>query len=317
MTDPTPPAAGPEPMPAGADGLLPAGALRGHRIGLSVSDSADLPRLGLAPLHQQLVVRELARTVLVSGGGLAYGGHLQAEGFSRFLIGELGQYARAGVFGDTPQERALLLCLAWQVHRRNSLAELDRVDAELDLYGELRCLDPAGQVLRDRSQDRGAEPAPPITDTALLAASLSALRSHLIAHTSARVLIGGRRHANSDKRPGVLEEGLLSLQAGQPLYLAAGLGGTTFDMAAVIDPRCAERFGPLPTDPPPGPGAAAGLAELAALVAGQGWRRLDNGLSDDENLHLAMTHRPAEVAALVSLGLGRWLQGRAANPPPP
>lgn len=293
-------------------GLLPANALQGRRIGLSVSDSADLARLGLSLLHQQLVLRELARTVLVGGGTLAYGGHLRPGGVTRFLIGELGQYARAGLFGEAPQDRALLLCLSWQEHRRNSLAQLDQVDAELDLYGELRCLDQAGQVLRDRTAGRGDGPQPDITDDAQLEASRSAQRRHLVAHTAARVLLGGRRHESSPKLPGLLEEGLLALQARQPLYLAAGLGGITADMAAVIDPQCADFCPRLPTDPPPGPGAAAGLATLRALIGGEGWRRLDNGLDDDENRHLAMTHRPAEVASLVSLGLGRWAQRQAA-----
>ena len=315
MTGPTTPPA----MAIEAAGVLPANALQGHRIGLSVSDSADLPRLGLGLLHQQLVLRELARTVLVGGGTLAYGGHLRPGGFTRFLVSELGQYARAGLFGEAPQQRALLLCLSWQEHRRNSLAQLDLVDAELDLYGELRCLDPAGQVLRDRGAGRSPESQPDISDEALLEASRSAQRRHLVEHTAARVLLGGRRHESSPKLPGLLEEGLLALQAGQPLYLAAGLGGTTLDMAAVIDPACAALCPRLPTDPPPGPGAAAGLAALRALVGGAGWRRLDNGLDDSENRHLAMTHRPAEIAALVSLGLGRWAQrqGAAAGPASP
>lgn len=321
MSDPAAPAAQAVPAATAVDaaGLLPAQALQGRRIGLSVSDSADLARLGLGLLHQQLVVRELARTVLVGGGTLAYGGHLRPGGFTRFLVGELGQYARAGLFGDAPQQRALLLCLAWQEHRRNSLAELDQVDAELDLYGELRCLDRAGQALRNRSAGRSPEPQPDIRDVALLEASRSAQRRHMVEHTAARVLLGGRRHATSSKLPGLLEEGLLALQAGQPLYLAAGLGGTTLDMAAVIDPQCAALCPRQPTDPPPGPGAAAGLAALRAWIGDAGWQRLDNGLDDDENRHLAMTHRPAEIAALVSLGLGRWAQrqGAAAGPAVP
>lgn len=44
---------------------------------------------------------------------------------------------------------------------------------------------------------------------------------------------------------------------------------------------------------------------MRALVGTQGWSALRNGLTDDQNRHLAVTHRPAEIAMLVSLGLGR------------
>jgi len=32
---------------------------------------------------------------------------------------------------------------------------------------------------------------------------------------------------------------------------------------------------------------------------------MKNGLGDDENRRLAASHRPSDIAALVSLGLGR------------
>ena len=50
---------------------------------------------------------------------------------------------------------------------------------------------------------------------------------------------------------------------------------------------------------------AQALAEVRGLVGEHGWSALRNGLSDDQNRHLAVTHRPAEIAMLVSLGLGR------------
>jgi len=52
--------------------LLPAGALRGTCIGISVAESPDLERLGLLEIHFRLAMAEIARSVLVSGGTLAY-----------------------------------------------------------------------------------------------------------------------------------------------------------------------------------------------------------------------------------------------------
>lgn len=289
--------------------LLPALALRGLRIGVSVSDSADLARLGLTPAHFKLAVREIARTVLVGGGTLAYGGHLLPGGYTEFLIGELCQYARAGIFkGGRPSSAVpLLLCLAQQEHRKCSLDDLDRVDDELGLYGKLQCIDLNGQVLSDRTAGREAEGEPYPTDKAMLAQGLTALRRHMTANTAARVLLGGKRAGYTGAMPGVLEEALMALHAKQPLYLAGGFGGITLDMATAIDPRC-ETLCPDGWRARLDAASAAGLDELSVLSGETGMSRLDNGLDPDENLCLATTHRPAEVAALVALGLGRWAQ---------
>jgi SLOG-like protein len=96
--------------------LLPSNALKNVRLGISVSDSPDLARLGLLETHFRLALGELARCVLVSGGHLAYGGHLRPDGYTTFLVQELHRYSR--------RDRPLLICLAWQEHRRLSVGEL-------------------------------------------------------------------------------------------------------------------------------------------------------------------------------------------------
>jgi hypothetical protein len=298
--------------------LLPMDALRGHRIAISVSDSPDLLRLGLTEAHFKLAVRDLARAVLLGGGTLAFGGHLRHDGYGEFLVHELGQYASAGILGGPQgtQDLALLLCLSQQDHRAHSLDELDRVDADLGLFGELNCLDLQGRRLADRTAGRSADAEPYPTDKSILAQGLTAMRRYMTDHTSARMLIGGRRHAFSGTMPGVVEEALMALNAQQPLFIAAGYGGAAFDLACAIDPGCAGGCPRHASDPQLDAGAPAALLVVSALVAQGGWSRLNNGLDDDENRHLAATHRPAEIAALVSLGLGRWAQQRVSAEPP-
>ncbi|MBQ0958168.1 hypothetical protein KAK06_04295 [Ideonella sp. 4Y11] len=286
--------------------LLPARAWQGVRIGVSIGDSEDLPRLGLTLMHQQLVLRELARTVLLGGGALAYGGHIKPDGFTAFLMDELSRYAQAGVLDGGDALPELLVCLAWTVHRRNSLDELRQARRQLGLYGELRCLDAQGQPLADPLADRD-EAGQGDAEAAYHQQEMTRLRCYLATQCSARLVVGGRRRDYSGRMPGIVEETLLALQAGQPVFLAAGMGGATLDIAARLDPRCAVLCaGGRPAELP---GLDQLTAELAARDAGlQG---LDNGLDAEENLRLAMTHRPGEVAALVSLGLGRLgLQGR-------
>jgi hypothetical protein len=74
--------------------LLPPDALKGVRLGVSVSESPDLTRLGFFEDHLRMALGEIARCVMVSGGTLGYGGHLSPDGYTTFLIHEVHRYAR-------------------------------------------------------------------------------------------------------------------------------------------------------------------------------------------------------------------------------
>ena len=119
--------------------LLPAHALKGKRLGISVSDSPDLDRLGLTETHFRMTLGELARTVVIAGGDLYYGGHLQPEGITAFLIDELHRYGR--------RDRPLKVCLAWTVHRRMSAEQIADQKEFLGLFGEIHFLAPDGTRL--------------------------------------------------------------------------------------------------------------------------------------------------------------------------
>lgn len=129
--------------------ILPSEALTGLSVGLSVSDSPDLARLGLAEVHLRLALGEVARAVLLAGGCLVYGGRLDPEGYTAFLQGELEKYGR--------RDRPLLVCLAWQEHRQLTLAELGAAEDRLGLYGAVEYLDTEGVPIA-RDADRGEAP---------------------------------------------------------------------------------------------------------------------------------------------------------------
>ena len=122
-------------------GLDPPDTLRGIRLGVSVSDSADLAMLGLAPRHAELAMGEIARAVLVAGGSLVYGGRVKPSGFTQFLMHEVRRYGRDAA--------SLTLCLAAPEHQRLSRAELDALDRDLGTKGRVVCLDEDGGVIQD------------------------------------------------------------------------------------------------------------------------------------------------------------------------
>ena len=273
--------------------LLPAAALEGRRLALSVSDSADLLRLGLTDAHLHMAVGEIARAVLVGGGSLAYGGHLEAGGFTSFLLGEIGRYGSAS-------RGSLKVYLAWSEHRRMGLEDLDAAERALGLAGEMICLDPDGKPM-DYDVARGSAPEP-VADLDAARRGLVAMRRTMSAETDARVLVGGRRQGFQSDWPGLVQETVFAIEAGKPVYLAGGFGGVTADMTMSLGFAAADWF-PRPDRADDDPRVTKGLQALTAAIAGHGLP--DNGLTAEENAILAVTYRPSEVAALVALGLGR------------
>ena len=280
---------------AEGEALLGGDALKGLRLGISVSESPDLQRLGLLETHLRLAVGELARVVLVSRGQLNYGGHLDPEGYTAFLAHELHRFSR--------RDRPFHSILAWSEHRRLSVERLQAQITELGLYGDLTGLDPDGREI-DVFADRPAE-AVSETDEGVVRKSLTSLRQYLTDKSDGRILIGGKRSGFQGELPGMIEEALLALEADQPIYLAGGFGGVTADIARVLEVDGGEWIPQDPDESDQDERWRAGLDSLANLWREKGRDTLDNGLTEAENRVLAVSHRPSEIAALVSLGLGR------------
>lgn len=261
--------------------------LSGLLVGLSVSESEDLAQLGFAETHMRMVLGELARSLLLAGASILYGGRIDPSGYTNFLRREIERY------GD--REGGLLVFLPWPVHRAMTLQEIVTARSDLGIYGELVCLGADGERVDDDA-DRGENPLPVSEEEA--AESLSTARQKMVESAQVRILAGGQRQGFTGRMPGVLEEALLSIDAAQPLFLAGGFGGITAGIAVELglDPD-----GVLPAlgDPPPE------LGEIPARAEQAGWSPGTNALNDEEIRRLAVSHRPGEVASLVLSGLHR------------
>lgn len=275
--------------------LVPRDALAGAKVGISVSESADLARLGLRASHCRLAVVELARAVLLAGGTIVYGGDLRPEGFTTLLLDEVRSYAHG--------RAALFVCLSADAHHDLPAEQLDEIDRRLGADARLVLVDADGQSVQPGDRAAGLEPP----DSAR---ALSALRQHMTELTDARVVVGGRLTGYKGSAPGVVEEALLAIEAGQPVYAAGGFGGAALSVARVLgaDPKL---WAP--------PGVPAGADDIGAVRALQGLEKTINGLGDppldglddDQRKALAATHRPGEIASLAVLGLSR---ARIAGP---
>jgi hypothetical protein len=279
------------------------------RLGISASESSDLARLGLLETHYRVAIGEITRSVLLSHGGIIYGGRLHPDGYTAFMSRELRRYAR--------RDRPLLACLAWDVHQGMSAADVEEFRSELGLFGHLVCLDPDGVPLSsdvDTDTDAAAAGAghgdsggdPPLDPPqALRARSLAGLRRYMSDQQVGRVFLGGRRDGFEGIIPGLVEELLLTLERGQPTFLAAGFGGVTYDVAQILGVQ--RESWPIGGDQVVNPGYQLGLDRLRQLVGSGRYVGLNNGLTETENQWLAHSHRPSEIASLVARGLTRVL----------
>jgi hypothetical protein len=189
-----------------------------------------------------------------------------------------------------------------------SLDALELEKSRLGLYGEIACVDPDGNEINP-SEGRTAGPQAPAGEE-VIRQSFTGLRRYMTNTTRGRVLIGGKREEFLGKMPGVMEEALLAIREGQPIYIAGGFGGIAFDICAALGIDRGEWFPMLRATRAPDERIARGLSELVEAAKATSLESLNNGLAPEENRRLATSHRPSEIAALVSLGLGRRFLSR-------
>jgi len=116
--------------------LVPPDALKGVRVALSVSDSTDLARLGLTAEHLNLVVAEMTRAVILSGGIITYGGHLRPGGFTHIVLGEVRRYADG--------RHAVEIYVPEPEYRHISPQELHAMDSRLGTSGIIKLVTASG-----------------------------------------------------------------------------------------------------------------------------------------------------------------------------
>jgi hypothetical protein len=259
--------------------------LAGVRVAISVSESADLGRLGLTPRHCELVVAEVVRGIIVCGGTVVYGGRLRPEGFTRIFLEE------AGRFRDKHQ--AVELCISQSEFEAMDAEELNLIDQRLGSSGKLTLLDKQGRPVRiaEIGELAAIEAGP--------GAALTAMRRYVSESTDARVVVGGKLSGYQGTEPGVIEEARLSATACSQLYVAGGYGGAA---AAILSASDASLLEWGPPDFPREVGNEDVRAALARYSAVAG-RASDNGLERRELQLLAASYRPADIATIVVRGL--------------
>ncbi len=189
--------------------------LEGKTIAISVSESPDMPALGLSNEHLRDAMTEIARYLLSLGARLVYAGDLRKHGFSRLLFELVARHH----YNEGVRVRNYL---AWPVHISKSADELKEISNDLSEGVQLICLEPNGTPLSMVERMRLEPKQPSSTEWS---DGLMAMRLIIQKETDARIVLGGQTDQYKGLMPGVVEEALFSLMTLQPLFLIGGFGG--------------------------------------------------------------------------------------------
>jgi SLOG cluster2/TIR domain len=214
--------------------------LKGQAIALSMSESTDIERCGMDSLHLEGAMLDLSRYLLIKGATLAYGGHLGSEGYTQMLF-ELVR-THNSLEGIEPFER-IVNHRGWPLPRLTvaDLARLNQVSKTVELprpedIDEILHADFVTNpkfFLADKSPEHRFVWARGMTE--MRAYQSDKARSGV----TARIVIGGtfgptvkvsedgtrKEQWYMSRIPGVLEEIVLSVRAGQPVFLIGAFGG--------------------------------------------------------------------------------------------
>lgn len=293
----------------GPDGKMP---LAGFKVGVSISESPDLDRLGFSEPHLRRTFVEMARYLLAAGSSLAYGGDLRQQGYTETLIALVYAHHKAGF---QTYER-IQSYLAWPIHLPLKKGE----EAEKIKEVKFHRLPPPEDLKIDPSQRIAPEDP---GSRYIWARSLTAMRERMNREVGARLLLGGRVEGSLGKYPGLAEEACLALRDGRPLFLLGAFGGCTGAVIEAVQGGAPEalteafqrqdekysamaglwneRHGDAPFGSPEP--SRIDYAALTAFFREQGIGGLRNGLSEAENRRLFETPFVPEMVRLVLKGL--------------
>lgn len=198
-------------------------------IGLSISDcyESNFERTHLNPDQLLHLAQDLAKHLLARSAKLVYGGDLRPNGLTEFILDE------ALILADrlTDQEIKVENHLAWPLS-----IETNEVRAWRAKYSRLM-----HTVEHDIPEDVAdgidccsyLKPDTP-ANSFIWSRSLTKMREHVVKNTSARICAGGRLTDYKGKMPGVLEEIVLAINSGKPIFLLGGFNGVVGDVCEVI-----------------------------------------------------------------------------------
>jgi hypothetical protein len=286
------------------------GSLKGKHIGMSISDQSleDFIEKGISNKHLVQLSQDIARHLLAREGVLHYGGDLREDGFTEFLFNE----ASALKSRTLSTEININNYISWPIYLNDDM-QIKNWRGKYRSVAKMINVPPPDDIkeLIPNSEDL----LQPINTQNLFvwSRSLTEMRETMMSNCNVRICAGGRQRGYKGFMPGVLEEILLAIENGLPLYLLGGFGGITGSVCEVIQgdevPKELTEVWQIENN--------AGYRELLDFSKSRGRSinydsivetlknaNFNNGLSEEENKRLFNTIIIDEAMYLLFKGLG-------------
>lgn len=203
--------------------------LKNMRIGISISERNEDFFSSINTHADQLtrLAQALARHLLARAATLVYGGDLRRNGFTEFILDE------AHVLSDRLKSTDIKVenYLAWPLYLEDSEVKAWRAQHH-SIMKTIETTIP-DDIADGLAQDIFVKPTTP-QNSYIWSRCLTKMREEVIDSCDYRVCAGGKSSGYKGKMPGVLEEILMALDKGKPLFLLGGLCGITGDICKLI-----------------------------------------------------------------------------------
>lgn len=168
----------------------------------------------------------LVRYLLARNCKLVYGGDLRDNGYTEFILNE-ARITKDRLHNDNDkvkekefeEEAYVLNYVSWPYYLEEKTKEW--CVNEPGLF-EVTKVEPTCVTDADKYIDKSS-----VENLLIRSQCLTKMREESINRSDARVFAGGKIRSYSGRMPGVVEEFIISLKTGKPIYLVGGLGGVT------------------------------------------------------------------------------------------
>lgn len=185
-------------------------------IAISISDSDDIEELGFSKIHQQDIILEITRYLIINGSTLVYGGDLRTQGYT-FLFSEIVQQ----YIYKKENKSYYKNYFSFPIYLDMSASS--RLDFKKNGVEVIK-IKPPEKLGIDEKQFY----VPNNNENLFIwAESLLKMRNEMNDDSDARIFMGGTKTNFKGKYPGLLEEALISLETNKPTYFIGAFGGIT------------------------------------------------------------------------------------------
>jgi hypothetical protein len=202
--------------------------LTGCVVGISISESEEMERLGFDRREMNRCVVRLSELLLAAGARLAFGHDWRPGGVMEAVAALAVRYfrVRRDAEGRPLSKAPIINRVEWM--RQPFLAEVQRRDPGVSELSAAQS-PPIARLLEGIVDARAARQSPSSSSSPeqAIADGLTEMRKELAELCHLRICLGGKVVGYSGRIPGIVEEACLTLERGRPVLASTVFGGAS------------------------------------------------------------------------------------------